>query len=310
MRSKIRIPTILGLGILVVGMVVGIFLTTQKQSALFKTRAGVSAIPKNITIANVSNTSVSIYWQTDEEAPGFIQAGPSNTLGSTFKDDRDLGGPQNHRFHFVTLSNLTPNTTYYYKVNSGSSSYPSGNPSTFKTADTSTASNLQPLVGTILDASMNPISEALVVLSIPGAQSLAAITKVSGSFILPLKDIRDADLSQIEIPASGTSAALNIIGFQARSRINLQLPPDNNVLPPLILGQDLDLVPTPASPSASISKYDLNDDGVTNSLDLSIVLKNFGKNPKNKKADLNGDKVVDQKDVDILNKFIPRISPR
>ncbi len=310
MGSKIRIPTLLGLGVLVVGMVAGIFLTTQKQAALFKTRAAISAAPKNITVTNISDTSASIYWQTDEDAPGFIQVGSSSSLDLTFKDDRDSGPPQSHRLHFVTISGLTPNTTYYYKINSGSAIYPSGDPATFKTADSQAVSNLQPLVGTIIDSTMQPVTEALVVLSIPGAQNLATISKVSGNFILPLKEIRNTDLKQMGLPEGSTTATLTVFNSQSKSLINLQLPLSNSVLQPITLGQDLNLIPTPASPAATQNKYDLNGDGVINSLDMSILLKNFGKNPKNKAADLNADGVVNQKDVDLLNKFIPRVSPR
>lgn len=310
MNSEKRIPTILGLGVLIAGLVGGVLLVTTNQ--IFKTRAGSSDTPKSIALANLSETSASIYWQTDQPTTGFIQAGPSTALGLTFRDERDTQAPQPHQLHFITLNNLTPNTLYYYKISSGAVTYPPGEPFSFKTpTDKTTPLNLPPLIGTIMDSGSQPVTEAIVTLELPEAQSLAAITKVAGNFILPLAEIRNQDLVEnLAFPESGLSGKLTVFNQTKLSNIIIKLPFTATTLPQITLGQDLDLSSPPASPAATNSRYDLNSDGVVNSLDLSIVIKNRGKNPKNKQADLNGDNIVDQKDVDIINRFIPNILPR
>lgn len=291
----IKIPTILGIGVLLVGLVGGVFLVSQNQLAVFQTKAAKSAEPQKITLANLSGNSASIYWQTEEESSGFIEAGPGSSLGLTFGDDRDSGAPKPHKLHFSTLTNLTPNTTYYYKIVSGTNSYPT-QPLSFKTPENIQNSPNSPLIGQIVDVNSQPVNEALVILDITGNSNLATITKVSGNFILPLTSLSDL--------STNPNATLTVFNGEKSSRINLKLPFTQNSLPQIILGQDTDLVPLESSNSAELPiKYDLNKDGVVNALDAGIVFNNFGKKGKNIIGDLNGDEVVDQKDVDILGKL-------
>lgn len=312
-NSQIRIPTLLGLGVILTGLIIGGFLVNFKQNLLFQTKASTSATPKNITVANISGTSASIYWQTEESASGFIQAGEDTTKQDLiFNDIRDLLSPQDHNLHFVNLTNLKPDSIYYYKVISSGMTYPAKEALSFKTAAENDPSDYQPIIGTIMDQNFQPSIEALITLDIPGAQKLSAITKVAGNFILPLSQIRTSDLAdRFDIIESSPSATLYITDSTSNSsKVSLLLPLTNSVIPLITLGKDLDLTIKNASLSAVPVKYDLNDDGVINSLDLSIILQNFGKKNFGRRTDLNGDGVVDQKDVIIISKFIPHTSPK
>lgn len=304
MGSEARIPTLLGLGVLTAGLVAGIFLVTTNQ--ILKSSASQGAAPQDVTLSNVSSDHVSISWQTDQPTAGFIQAGLTTSLGNTYLDDRDTRAPGQHRLHFVTLNNLTPNTTYHYKISSGPENYPKSETFVFKTAPEIDPSNLQPIIGSIIGVSGQPVSEAIATLDIPGAQPLSAVTKVAGNFVLPLSTIYNRELSGgFSITEATLSATLTVSDAERKSQITFQIPRQDFVFPLITLGQDLNLDSQPASPSASTPPYDLNSDGVINSLDQSTVLQNWGKNPKNKAADLNGDKVVDQKDLDFLQKYMP-----
>lgn len=295
MNTAIKIPTLLGLGVLLVGLVGGVFLVSQNQLAIFQTRAAKSPEPQKITLANLSANAASVYWQTDGESTGFIEAGPGPSLGLTFKDDRDTGTPKPHKLHFVTLNNLTPNTTYYYKIVSGTNSYPN-QPLSFKTLENFSSFTNSPLIGQIVDNNLQPVDEALISLSLPETQNLATITKVSGNFILPLTNLSDL--------SSNPGAVLTVFNGEKSSRINLKLPFITNSLPQIILGQDIDLIPSESSTSAlPLIKNDLNEDGVVNALDLGIIFNNFGKKGQNIVGDLNQDGTVDQNDIDILNKI-------
>ena len=68
-------------------------------------------------ITNVRNGSVSISWITDSPATGYVNFGPTTALGSTVYDDR--GNTTVDDTHHVTLSGLSPETTYYFDVVSG-----------------------------------------------------------------------------------------------------------------------------------------------------------------------------------------------
>lgn len=267
MNSEVKIPTLLGLAVLIIGLGVGIFLVSQNQ--ILKSKASQNIIPKKINVVNINGNSASIYWQTDQPVSSFIQAGPMPSLGLTFKDDRDTLSPKAHLLHFVTLTGLTPDTTYYYKITTGSTSYPGGIPFTFKTSSASKASPHQPLIGTVMDSTLQPVTESLLTLEVPGNQPIATITKVGGNFILPLISLQNID----KLPAS-----LIVFDLERSSTVSLILPPTQAVLPPITLGQNLDLtnrVTTPeASPSTTINKHDLNGDGIVNALDRAIIYKN------------------------------------
>lgn len=315
MINEVRIPTLLGLGVLIAGLALGVFLVVQNQSTLF-VKASPSLTPKSVVVSNVSANSATISWQTDEATPGFIRAGISDRLGLTFNDDRDLTGPSSHLLHFVTLKNLIPDATYYFKLTSGASVYPKQQPLTFKTSKALQPQSYQPIIGQIVDTNFKEVEEALIFLQIEGAQPLAAITKQQGKFILPLADLKAADLTSI-FKLESTLTTLTIISPTQTSTVTLTLPLDDPLLPPIILGKNMQISPKVASPSAlttpsaspksQIINYDLNRDGKVNSLDYSVLVDNLGNQPKNEEADLNGDRVVDRKDLDLMNKYLSNL---
>lgn len=301
--SEIRIPTLLGLGVLIVGLVMGGFLVLQRQ--ILTSRANQSFLPKNVTVANISDTSFSIFWSTDQPTTGFVQAGPASSLEGSYLDERDSQSPKLHNLHFVTLTNLKPNTLYYYQIRSGPNLYPKATPATTKTAPTlEVGEKYQPIMGVIL-APDKKGAEALVILDLPEAQKLATITKAASNFVLPLTGIRTSSLDQPFFIPEETIATLTISNSKTSSQVKIFLPPQGNPLPPITLSQDVDFTNQQASPSSSLAKFDLSGDGVINSLDAGLLLKYFGKNFPDKKMDLNKDGIIDQKDVDILREFIP-----
>lgn len=313
----IKIPTLIGLGVLLVGLAGGVYLTTQNQ--ILKTRAAASFAPKNVNVYNLSASSAAIFWQTDEAVTGFVQFVQAETSEkSIYRDDRDVNTPQPHKLHFVTLTNLTPNTTYSYQIYSGEIIYPN-TPATFTTLSPTETLNWNPVVGIILNADNRPADEALIVLELANAQKQATVTKMGGNFIMPLSNLRTADLLKI---FSGNNtphkAKLIISSPQSSSRVSIFVPSENPSLPPVILGKDADLTqnsthqkPTTTPISVEIQKYDLNSDSIINATDISIILKNFGDIKNNasvsaekQKMDLNKDGAIDQKDVNLILPYL------
>lgn len=299
---EIRIPTLLGLAILVVGLGIGVYLTNKQQ--IFQSQASVSTQPKNVHLANISANSVSIYWQSDKAVQGFVKSGTNSSLDTISLDDRDQTQPQNHFLHFVTISNLSPNSTYYYKISSGASLYPQDKPLQFTTTPISNITNLKPIIGTVVDTTSHPVTEAIITLHIDGAGDLATITKAQGNFILPLADIK-AQSSNIEFipPQNIFPVQLTAFNSSLRSQVDFNIGSEQTILPAIILGQNSNLIPQSATSSAKIN-FDLNHDGVVNTFDLEFILQNLNKKKPDLAADLNKDGVVDQKDVDLMNQAI------
>lgn len=312
-----KIPTLLGLALLITVLVVGVFLFVYNQKIISQNR--VRFAPKKIQIVNISDLQVSVIWQTDVPTNGAVSFGEGRNLTQTENDARDRIGPNNFIIHFVTLKNLKPDTTYNYQIISGGVEF-FDKPQSFKTAKSLTDSSgtdkqnqTKPLRGTILNTNLNPIDEALVFLAIKGAQDIVGFTGTSGNFVIPLKDIRSSDLTSFVNLNTKTDATLTINRVGLESQVQLSLPVTDKPLPPLVIGQNINLKdyltnqanqskPAAEKPPVSNSeKFDLNGDGKVNSLDLSVIVQNFGKNPKNKKADLNSDGKVDQDDIDLIS---------
>ncbi len=302
---KFKIPTILGLSIIFLGIITGVFLTLTEQ--IFTSKASISINPVNITLTNLSDDSVTISWETQSLTTSFITFGQTDPSEQTVLDDRDSKTPPNvYSMHYVTIKNLLPKTSYEYKILSGKISTEAKNFTT--AAPLATQTGFRPIIGSILDGN-KPLDEGIVYLSIADAAVESSLVKNSGNFLIPISQLRKADLSDSFTLADDTLVKLTIVSAKGQTTVLFKLKDSDKGLPPIKLGEDLDLtniIPSP-SPSASNSgfdKYDLNGDGKVNAADNAIILQNFGKNPKNKKADINGDGVVDQKDLDLMSQKI------
>lgn len=289
--NRFRMPTLFGLGVIIIGIVSGVLLTLKEQ--VFISKASPDLTPQNITLSNITDDSVTLSWQTSTPTASFISLGQGNPDEQTVLDDRDSSKPSPHAMHYVTIKNLLPKTAYQYKITSGKIQS-----EIFKfttAAPISSQTGFQPIIGSILDNN-TPVDGAIVYLSIADAATLSALTKTEGNFLIPISQIRKADLSDTFGLTDETIAKLTIISAKGGATLLFKLGDAKSSLPPVSLGADLDLT----LPSENLKKYDLNGDGVVNTSDYSIILRNFSKFPSDKKFDLNGDGVVDQKDADLM----------
>lgn len=309
-----KIPTLLGLSLLITALVLGIGIYLYQQKTLAAQRN--INTPKDIQVINLTDSQATIIWWTDEPSTGQIKYSNGNLPDQLQKDNRDLSEISTHQVHFVTLRNLSPESNYSYQVVSSGFFYPE-KPLTFTTAKALEESpQNRPLRGSVLNVNLNPIDEALVFLQINGAAQMATFTSTAGNFIIPLKELRTTDLSSPFTIAANTPATLTIKKGDKQSQVDLILPlSDKQLLPPLTLGQNINLrdLLTQTTPVKNISNtaepspdFDLNKDNKINSLDLAILTQNKNKkideksSEELKKADLNKDGVINQSDADLL----------
>lgn len=310
--NRFKIPTLLGLSIIFLGIVAGVFLVLGQQTLFGKAAPSLTA--QNVNLSNIDASSAVISWTTSSPTTGFITFGQNNLFEQTVLDDRDQNNPKLHLTHYVTIKNLTPATTYQYKI---VSSRLISDTNKFQTVSTPISPNgFGPVIGSILDGN-TPVNDGIVYLSISGAVTQSSLIKNSGNFIIPISVIRNSTLSDVYKPSDGDIAKLTIISDKGQVSVLFKLSLSGKLLPAIKLGQDVDLTipvvsPTPSPTTISdLKTFDLNGDGKINAADYAIVLQNLGplrseasKNPKNKKADLNGDGVVDKKDLDLISKKI------
>lgn len=304
--SKFKIPTVLGLIIIVAGITIGVYLNLKEQ--IFLSQAAPNTAPQNIILSNITDTSTVISWQTNSEAASFVTFGQNNPGEQTALDDEDNqtgSKPQPRLIHYVTLKNLLPKTNYQFKIISGKIS---SDVEKFQTAQPLTNQiSFSPIIGAALDGN-NPLEKGVAYLSIPETVIQSAPIKTGGNFLIPLSQIRKTDLTEYQL-AENTVVKLTIRSDKGEANILFKIKATSSPLPSIKLGQDVDLTtetekatpePTPVIQEKDMKKYDLNGDGKINAADNAIILQNFGKKFKDKKADLNGDGKVDQKDLDLM----------
>lgn len=78
-----------------------------------RTRATPGNEPQKVRLSEVLSQSATITWTTESPAYGFISYGETMSLGKTSQE------AEKTTEHSVTLSSLTPETTYYYKIGVG-----------------------------------------------------------------------------------------------------------------------------------------------------------------------------------------------
>jgi len=197
-----KIPALFGWLFLLAGLA-GAFLLIKKRNLLsFKKEA--FSPPLKIHIANVDNQSAAVSWLTPEPTSGFLQYGPTPALEKKAVDDRDQQSGQISQLktHYVSLKNLSPETTYYFKIGAGSSQDQNklydnqGQPYSFSTGKSlSLPQETKTLKGKILQSNQSPAAGALVYLTSAQIAPLSTLTDGKGYWTILLHQARSPDLS-------------------------------------------------------------------------------------------------------------------
>lgn len=205
-QDHVRIPTILGLLVLISGIAAGVWLVNSKQLT------GLTANPANqptyVTLTDISDTGFTISWVTNFATKGIVMFGASpDSLNQTAIDDRDQEHLQSssYKTHYVILGKtipLTPATNYYFVIQSGSATYDNhGKPYQIKTAPSTTEQipEADSISGKVIHTDGSPAAGAIVYVVLPNVSAQSTLTTTSGNWIIPLSLARSADLSQFAI---------------------------------------------------------------------------------------------------------------
>ncbi|MBI2028981.1 fibronectin type III domain-containing protein [Candidatus Gottesmanbacteria bacterium] len=192
-----KIPTIVALLLLIIGIGGGIYLVEQRTSG--PTKALVSIEPSVVQITNITDSSFSIVWLTNEPASGTVAYGTNpNQVESIAFDDRDIDSlSKPYTTHQVTLRNLSPKNTYYFTILSSDKKFNNGDkPYSITTPlKPDTSSDLEPAYGQVVDQQNQPAQGALVILNLPRSLPLSTLVKDSGNWLVPLNIARDINLN-------------------------------------------------------------------------------------------------------------------
>lgn len=224
---RAKIPTIIGLIILVLGLATGVFLIGNRQ--IFKLGATEQASPRDVRISNISSSSFSISWTTDIETTGFVTYGEkSSDLSDTQKEESSSPGFT----HLVRFSGLKPETQYFLKINSGGNTFDNnGVPWQGETGPILPEPAKPSLIsGSILTTTSTPARGALVYISINGTL-LSTLTSQNGSWLISIPFAVDEVNTLLEISVQAGPSGISSAQIYPQSA---------KPVPTMILGQTYD----------------------------------------------------------------------
>ncbi|HCM37331.1 MAG: hypothetical protein UV61_C0006G0144 [Candidatus Gottesmanbacteria bacterium GW2011_GWB1_43_11] len=238
MKPQPQIPTLVGILILLIGLGGAIYLI--ESGLRLSSRAQTSSEPREVTLANVTDSSFTVSWLTLEPVSGSIQYKETGLLGisQTALDIRDQNQTTQRYTHFVQVAGLKPQTRYEITLVSGKQAYRNSGYQLVTGMILPAPTNpLPPAFGTLLDKQNHPIAEALTSISFTGSQTLTGLVKDNGSWVLPLGNLRSNDGNRYFLPAKSDLAQLFFVGKEGVSSITSTIA-KTSPLPPVRLGEN------------------------------------------------------------------------
>jgi len=237
MIKKNKIPTILGILLLLAGVFAGVILLRNNQ--IFKIGASPTITPKDVRVGSLSDSSATISWVTEDQTINFISYGTTPNVGTIVNETED---DNKYSTHSITVTGLNPESAYYFKINSNGTTFDnSGVPWQFTTGKVLSINPISiPVSGSVINSSGEPSKRAIVYTTVNG-YIISTITSEAGTFVIQLGSTRTQDLSsyaQIEQDKTLLEiAATTEEGEIASAKV---FPQSANPIPPLIAGQDQD----------------------------------------------------------------------
>jgi hypothetical protein len=256
MRNTIwskHIPTLLGIAIITIGIAITSFLV--KSGTIFIGQAEPLETPQNLTITNISDTSFTVSYLTENDVIGSVNFGKDKNLEQAAFDERDqkeeLVAP--HKIHSITIKDLTPKTQYFFSITSGQKTFLENSVpfevSTGQTIQTQPLSQIS-LKGYVILPNGDKPKEAMLHATTENAQVISTFVKEDGSYIIPLSSMRAANLSSYFTFGENTIIKILIVNETFKSNVSVSVK--QNTLPTVTLSNDYDFT-TSATPIASKS---------------------------------------------------------
>ncbi len=251
--KRTKIPTLLGILFLVIGVAAGVLLVRNRQT--FRLGAEAGSAPKNVRITNITDSSFAVSWVTDAEVAGFIKYGEGSALNKT-----ELDEVENSTSHYVTVQGLKPQTTYSLKINSGGVDYDQqGSPWQVTTGSQISAPESNIVSGTVVSPTGAPVGNALVYISVGGSSPLSTLTSSKGVWLLNIGLARNSALSSYtQIDPANTLLEISVQTGNLGVASAQIYPQSANPVPQITIGQTHDFKNLPPSENSGIPVAELD----------------------------------------------------
>jgi len=276
MKKNYKLPTLMGLLILISGLLTGIILVNTRTK--LNSEASAEKAPKNIRVSNISPEGFTVTWTTDSPSYGYIKYGGNSNLLSNIAEDINK---EKSTTHFVNLRSVKSGSEVYYIINSESKDWDNnGVPWQSILPDSKTVIENVNLSGTIVNPEGSPLEKALVYISSNG-EFYSTYTSVNGSWLisLPIKDNVSENNHLLEIFVENGSDINSTATIFRKSAKNT---------PVIVLGKNYDFRTVPENlngepPEGQISlpeeiektsRFELTETNSSN-MNLSVTVENI-----------------------------------
>jgi len=258
--KKGKIPTLLGLVLVVVGVAITVVLVGRGGRLI--PRAKSTCQPENVQITNFSDKHFSVAWTTEEECMGSAVIIDGQTE-NVFLDERNKDGSIEASFktHFVNVENLEPEKEYRVLLISGQSRFGLSGSINATCKETLTAGTdidplrltmayelstisirSQPLNGTVMNEE-EPAGGAIVCIDIEGLAPLSALVSGSGFWMIPLSGILQSNLStEVDSLPDGLTEEISVIGEDDQKSFAFNTTGNDDPVPIIYLGNNYDFI--------------------------------------------------------------------
>jgi hypothetical protein len=191
-----------------------------------------------VLVTNRRDVAFTVTWRTDQPSDGWVEYGPTSNLGQSAYDDR--GNGMTAPLHHVTLSGLTPQTSYYFRVHSGNTVVGQGNqPFAVTTLAVTTPGTPVTAYGQVQYGNGSPATGAMLIARLldgsgTPSEPLSVLVDGYGYWVLSLPEV---DCGSTDVRLRATSPAGEVIELthlacqcQPAPTIEFTAPPANRSL--------------------------------------------------------------------------------
>ncbi len=253
MKKEARIPTILGLLLLIISLFGGVYLTSRNQN--LSSRANSDCKPQNPQVTNITHNSAEISYFTQAECSSVLKV-DNRTINSHFSSSSSKS-----KTHYFLINGLKEKANYIYSVISDGNTYTNQN-YTFTTATKPIGniptSNLA--WGRVFNPDMSSASNAIVYLNIPGASPLSSPVTENGYWNISLAISFNSDKNNWFSLSTDTQEDIVVISSDGQTTQITSHSSRNNPVPDIIIGQNSfsDSQPLNQPTTGQLDQYDLN----------------------------------------------------
>ncbi|MBI4100603.1 fibronectin type III domain-containing protein [Candidatus Microgenomates bacterium] len=250
-----KIPTLIGIFVLLIGIGVTTYLTQTVPRFFLKAQPDIS--PQDVKITNVFPNSFTVSWITPgKPSTGYVTYGQGNSLESKGLDIRDKGleALGQYIIHYAEVKNLQPQSTYLFKIISNNKTANNGAPYKVTTAPELTSPpTMDPIHGLVFAEDEKSPAKGIIFLTIGQSAILSTFINSSGNWLIPLNLLRTADFKNYSQIKENDSIEIFAQGEQKSSQAMVSLA-NSSPVPPIILGKNSDFrTASTASPTPSVT---------------------------------------------------------